>query len=200
MTKTFLTLALLGSLSMSAQNNKKDILKSTNISEIESFLKTVHPDDPRRNILKSKVLKLKNESWMKPKSTFGGTTNIKPVQLSGQNRNSTDFEDAEFQRLLNSESKKEKTVQLLNQLFDNDISNNQAILLVQNNSDCNMILKIEGKEFYNLAIPSRGENSVVLSKGQYSLRGNVCEVPYSSGKSIAKNTMVTLTRTSVINH
>ena len=59
MTKTFLTLALLGSLSMSAQNNKKDILKSTNISEIESFLKTAHPDDPRRNILKSKVLKLK---------------------------------------------------------------------------------------------------------------------------------------------
>ena len=199
MTNTFLTLALLASLSMSAQNNKKDILKSTNISEIESFLKTAHPDDPRRNILKSKVYKLKNDSWMKPQSTFAGTSKIKSVQLSAKNINSTDFQDAEFQRLLNSESKKEKTVQLLNQLFDNDISNNQAILLVQNNSDCNMILKIEGKELYNLAIPSRGENSVVLSKGQYSLRGNVCEVPYSSGKSIAKNTMVTLTKKAISN-
>ncbi len=194
MTNTFLTLALLASLSMSAQNNKKDILKSTNIMEIESFLKTAHPDDPRRNILKSKVFKLKNDSWMKPQSTSSATTKIKPTQIPAKNVNSKDFEDAEFQRLLHSESKKEKTVQLLNQLFDNDISNKQAILLVQNNSDCNMILKIDGKEQYDLAIPSRGENSVVLNKGEYSLRGNVCEIPYSSGKSIAKNTMVRLTK------
>lgn len=196
MKKIVFAITLVSTLPISAQKNKSDILKSVNISEIESFLKTAHPDDPRRNILKSKVLKLKNDSWMNQRSLVAYRTKMPPLQVK-ENSSISDFEDAEFQLLLNAESKKEKTVQLLNQLFDNDISNNQAILLVQNNSDCNMILKIEGKEFYNLAVPSKGENSVILNKGQYSLKGNVCEVPYSSGKSIAKNTMVTLTKKAI---
>lgn len=197
MKKIFFAVTLVSTLPISAQNNKPDILKSVNISEIEGFLKTAHPDDPRRNILKSKVLKLKNDSWMTQRNSVAGTAIIAATQIKGKGSNS-DFEEAEFQRLLNLEPKKEKTVQLLNQLFDNDISNKQAILLVQNNSDCNMILKIEGKEFYNLAVPSKGENSVVLNKGEYALKGNVCEIPYSSGKSIAKNTMVTLTKKALI--
>lgn len=197
MKKFFFAVTLVSTLPISAQNNKPDILKSVNISEIEGFLKTAHPDDPRRNILKSKVLKLKNDSWMNQRNSVAETAIIAATPIKGKGSNS-DFEEAEFQRLVNLEPKKEKTVQLLNQLFDNDISNKQAILLVQNNSDCNMILKIEGKEFYNLAVPSKGENSVVLNKGEYSLKGNVCEIPYSSGKSIAKNTMVTLTKKALI--
>ncbi len=195
---TFLTLALLACVSLSAQQKKIDILKTTNISEIENFLVNAHPDDPRRIILKSKVIQLKNNAWMKQRPTVINPNRIKQVQLNiAENTYTTDLEGLEFQRLITADSKKDKAVQLLNQLFDNDESNNQAILLVQNNSDCNMVLKIEGKEFYNLAIPSRSENSLVLKKGQYSLKANVCDIPYQSGKSIANNTIVTLTKTAV---
>lgn len=195
---TFLTLALLACVSLSAQQKKIDILKTTNISEIENFLVNAHPDDPRRIILKSKVIQLKNNAWMKQRPTVINPNRIKQVQLNiAENTSTTDLEGLEFQRLITADSKKDKAVQLLNQLFDNDESNNQAILLVQNNSDCNMVLKIEGKEFYNLAIPSRSENSLVLKKGQYSLKANVCDIPYQSGKSIANNTIVTLTKTAV---
>lgn len=195
---TFLTLALLACVSLSAQQKKIDILKTTNISEIENFLVNAHPDDPRRIILKSKVIQLKNNAWMKQRPTVINPNRIKQVQLNiAENTSTTDLEGLEFQRLITADSKKDKAVQLLNQLFDNDESNNQAILLVQNNSDCNMVLKIEGKDFYNLAIPSRSENSLVLKKGQYSLKANVCDIPYQSGKSIANNTIVTLTKTAV---
>lgn len=199
MKSTYLTLALLACVSLSAQNKKIDILKTANIFEIENFLKTAHPDDPRRIVLKSKVIQLKNNAWMKQRPTVDNQNKIKQVQLQMVvNTSTANLEALEFQRLIKADSDKEKTVQLLNQLFDNDESNNQAILLVQNNSDCNMVLKVEGKDFYNLAIPSRGENSLVLKKGQYSLKANVCDIPYQSGKSIANNTMVTLTKTAVI--
>ena len=132
---------------------------------------------------------------MKQRPMVINPNRIKQIPLNiTENTSTTDLEALEFQRLIKADSKKDKAVQLLNQLFDNDESNNQAILLVQNNSDCNMVLKIEGKDFYNLAIPSRGENSLVLKKGQYSLKANVCDIPYQSGKSIANNTMVTLTK------
>jgi hypothetical protein len=35
-----------------AQKGSKDILKSTNIKEIEEYLKNAHPDDPKRSVLK----------------------------------------------------------------------------------------------------------------------------------------------------
>lgn len=50
-----------------------------------------------------------------------------------------------------------KTVNVLNQMFNNDISDTNAILLVANNSDCNMILRIQGDKYYNLAVPAKGQ-------------------------------------------
>ncbi|MGZ5193282.1 MAG: DUF6759 domain-containing protein, partial [Kaistella sp.] len=88
-----------------------------------------------------------------------------------------------------------KTVKLLNQLFDNDVTNKEAILLIQNHSDCNMIIRVHGKESYNLPVRAGGENFVVLKKGNYELSGTACNDKYTSTKSIAKNTIVTLNRT-----
>ena len=55
-----------------------------------------------------------------------------------------------------------------------------------------MILRIEGEKFYNLAVPSHGENSVVIAKGSYQLRSNVCDAKYVSAKTIQKSTLVIL--------
>lgn len=53
--------------SVQEQNKSQNILESKNISEIEDFLKTAHPDDPKRNVLKSKIIALKNSEWTKGK-------------------------------------------------------------------------------------------------------------------------------------
>ncbi len=134
-----------------------------------------------------------NLSVNKPPITQTQQTIAKPTDIA-VNKTSTIDESTEYAKLMNETGKdrNQKTEKLLNQLFDNDINNKDAILLVQNKSDCNMILRIQGKNLYNLAIPSHGENSLVIKKGDYNLTSNICNSKYFSTKSINKNLMITL--------
>ncbi len=185
---------------LSAQKKKKasyeDILNTKSIPKIERFLKTAHPQDPRRTVLKPKLIALKNEAWTE------GAKDAKPMAARpvveevprAFTKRPYSSEAVEFQRLMlqNSAAMKEKTVKLLNQLFDNDVSNKEAILMVQNNSDCNMIMRISGDRYYNLAVPARGENSIVLQKGKYILFSNLCDEQYVAEKEVRKHVMVVL--------
>ncbi|WP_027376673.1 DUF6759 domain-containing protein [Kaistella palustris] len=197
MKKCFLILILLSGLSVSAQKNYADILKSTNISEIENFLRTAHPDDPRRTVLKPKLISLRNSQWAKNRNS--PVRSLKPLIVEIpksvlKQRNNDEAE--EFKKLLeeNSKNHEGKTVKLLNQLFNSDVSSKEVILLMQNNSDCNMIVRIQGNDYYNLAVPAHGENSLVLKKGDYLLKSNVCDAQYASNKHIEKSTLVVLNK------
>lgn len=201
MKKIAIALTVLCSLSAAAQKKKKeryeDILASTDIKKIELFLQTAHPEDPRRTVLKPKLIALKNAAWTK------GAKDAKPMaarpivtEIPNAFVNRPHSGEAEeFARLMaeTSTARKEKTVKLLNTLFDQDINKKEAILLVQNNSDCNMILRIQGKDsFYNLAVPAHGENSIVLNKGSYDVNSNICDQQYTAHKEMKKNLLVVL--------
>lgn len=184
-------------LSCSTQDkNRGDILANTNISEIEEYLKNAHPEDPKKHILQSKLIALKNKEWTK------GAASAKPMEVRPiitefpQNLKGKNFQDdsEEFKKLIaeTSPEHKQKTVKLLNAMFNEDINSNEAILLFRNNSDCNLVLKISGKKFYNLAVPSHNENFIILDKDDYSISGNVCDVKYSSQKQIKKNVQVVI--------
>ncbi|WP_185151664.1 DUF6759 domain-containing protein [Chryseobacterium sp. SN22] len=169
----------------------QNILESKNITEIERFLKTCHPDDPKRNVMKSKLIALKNSEWMK------SGKNARPVisEIPGHLlKNSNSVEAEEFKRLIASTTKEhsDKTVKLLNAMFNEDISSKEVILLLRNNSDCNMIVRIQGKHFYNLAVPAKNENFMVINKGSYVLTSNVCDIIYSSKKEISKSLFLTI--------
>ncbi|MDQ0476229.1 DUF6759 domain-containing protein [Chryseobacterium sp. MDT2-18] len=209
MKKIFFTLSIVSCIAISAQKKYNNIVNSNNITEIENFLKEAHPDDSRRFMLKRKLVSLKNQQWMKQeKSSFSAVqyskakaadqtdptgTSVKSTSSGMSNYRS---EEEEFRQLITetSATHKEKTVKLLNQMFDNDISNEEAILLIKNTGDCNIIVRIKGKEFYNLAVPAHGENFLTVKKGEYSLYGNMCEARYHSSKNIAKNMLVTLNK------
>ena len=204
MKKTFFALSVLTSISIFSQKKYINISNSNNITEIENFLKEARPDDSRLFVLKRRLVELKNSNRMnsgKNEVKRSSLTNsssaiinndIKP-EITTSSFSSFN-EEQEFQKLIleTSSSHREKTVNLLNQLFDNDDSNNKAILLIKNEGDCNMIIRIHGNEHYNLAVPAHGENFVTVSKGDYQLSGNMCEANYSSSKSIGKNMLVTL--------
>lgn len=184
-------------LSCSTQTtNQDDILKNTNITEIEEYLKNAHPEDPKKHILQSKLIALKNKEWTKGALT-AKPMEVRPIitefpqKLKGKGL-SDDSE--EFKKLIaeTASEHKEKTIKLLNTMFNEDISSNEAILLFRNNSDCNMVLRINGKKFYNLAVPSHNENFIVLDKDNYSISGNVCDVKYTSQKQIRKNIQVVI--------
>ncbi|KFF22709.1 hypothetical protein IW22_00170 [Chryseobacterium sp. JM1] len=198
MMKKTLTILLifLISGSASAQKKNKEILKSTNIHEIEEYLKNAHPEDPKRSVLKPKLIALKNSEWTK------GATQAKPMEArpviteipNRIMRNSGSGEAEEFKRLIaeNSCQHKEKTAELLTAMFNEDINRKEAVLLFRNNSDCNIILRIEGKDFYNLAVPAHNENFIVLNKGNYTLNSNVCDVKYTSAKDVKKSIFVVI--------
>lgn len=169
-----------------------DILKSTNIKEIEEYLIKTHPEDPKRLILKSKLIALKNKEWTK------GAKNAKPMEvrpiISEISRKSFSTNSEEFKKLMSETSSehKEKTLKLLNAMFDEDITSKEAILLFRNNSDCNLVLRIKGKKYYNLAVPAHGENFIVLNKDNYTISSEVCDVKYISQKLIQKNIQIVL--------
>jgi len=191
-----LLIILISCSSADVKKSSTNILETKNIKEIESFLQTAHPEDPRRSVLKPKLIALKNEEWTK------GKKDAKPMQArpiiseipNSVMRNSNSAEAEEFKRLIASTSKehKDKTVKLLNAMFNEDISSKEVILLFKNQSDCNLVLRIQGKNFYNMAIPSHGENFMVINKGNYTLTSNVCDVLYSSQKDIHKNILLTI--------
>lgn len=182
--------------STSAKSSSQNILESTDIKEIENYLATTYPDDPKRSVLKPKLIALKNAEWTK------GKKNAKPMEArpiiseipSDAIRKPNSEEAEEFKRLIASTSQehKDKTVKLLNAMFNEDINSKEVILLFKNQSDCNLVLKIQGKDFYNMAVPAKGENFIVINKGTYTLTGNVCDVVYSSKKELNKSLFLTI--------
>ncbi len=182
---------------LSAQKKgSKDILKSIDIKEIEEYIKNTHPDDPKKSVLKPKLIALKNAEWTK------GARTAKPMEArpiisdipASIMRNPYSDDAEEFRKLITETSAehKEKTVKLLNAMFNEDITRKEAILLFRNNSDCNIVLRIEGKDYYNLAVPAHGENFIVINKGSYMLNSNICDMKYISQKDIKKSIFVTI--------
>lgn len=199
MKKKFLTILFFTFLTHGftyAQKSSKDILKSTNIKEIEEYLKTAHPDDPKKSVLKPKLIALKNSEWTK------GARTAKPMEArpviadipKNAMKDPNSDEAEEFKRLIaeTSAEHKEKTEQLLNTMLNEDITKKESILLFKNNSDCNIVLRIEGKDYYNLAVPARGENFIIVNKGSYTLTSNVCDMKYFSQKDIKRSIFVTI--------
>ena len=241
-------------ISLSAQKKGKDytnILKSKNIYEINAFLRDAHPDDPRRSVLKPRVMDLMKEyiknaaptdqkvrqmqDWLamlkrKPstKITFDEMNAIiKKKQIAKYQRELqvgqsavvytpsspknvfvpsptvakvanpiADTEASEFNMLMgeNPTEHKNKTVKILNSLFDNDPNSKECIIMIENKSDCNIIVRIEGigNTKYRLPVPAGGDNSIVIQKGDYLLTSIVCGAQYASQKTIQKPLMVAL--------
>jgi hypothetical protein len=254
MKKLLLIFSTLMFICISAQKKGKDysnILKSKNIYEINAFLRDAHEDDPRRSVLKPKVMDLMKEyiknaapndskvkqmqDWLamlKRKSSTKITFDemnaiIKQKQIAkyqrelqvGQSaivytpsspknvfvaspnvaKTSTaiaDTEASEFNMLMadNPVEHKNKTVKILNSLFDNDPNAKECIIMIENKSDCNIIVRIEGigTTKYRLPVPAGGDNSLVVQKGDYLLTSIVCGAQYASQKTIQKPLMVAL--------
>ena len=189
---------VLGFVGCFAQQNikTKDIIKSFNIKEIEQFIATAHPDDPRTPILKKRRIQLKNEEWVKGRATakpMAARTSQEVVEKPIIN-DSTAIYEQEFITLRTKEKSehKESTVSLLNTLFDNQKKSPDVAILIKNNSKCNIIVNLQGDQNYSVAIPKEDNNTLVVKKGNYTFTSRICETKYNSLKTIQKSTLITL--------
>ncbi|TXF77207.1 DUF6759 domain-containing protein [Chryseobacterium sp.] len=264
MRKIILFFSLFMFFNLSAQKKMKDyseIMRSKSIYEINAFLRDAHPDDPRRSVLKPRIMEMirdyiktahpadprvkslqemlatlkrrpstkisfdemnaiiKQKQIAKYKEALAKNLNpatMAPVTITaepvtaavpGQRASSAapstptfvampSAEEDEFKMLINEspEAHKQKTVQLLNKLFDSDPSSRESIILIQNKSDCNIIVRIEGagNTKYRLAVAAHNENSIVVTKGDYLFTSIVCGAQYASQKTVQKAIMVGL--------
>ena len=249
---TFLFLIIF-TLHLSAQQKSKDyskILYSTNIYEIDAFLKIAHPDEPKRSILKPRLIKLLNEyiktahpadqrvkdfqekiallrrkpstkisfeelneinkqkqiakykeilndkSGKRYRTKVYGGENIDKEVTAEKSSELINPEEEEFKMLMSVSpiEHKNTTLKILNSLFDNDPKSTESIVMIENNSDCNMIVRIEGigHTKYRLAIPAKGDNTIVVGKGDYLFSSLVCGSQYASQKTVQKAIMVSL--------
>lgn len=127
-----------------------------------------------------------------PRSSSGTAAKSAPAVSTAM----ADAEKAEFDLLMNPSvlDHKNKTVKILNALFDNDPNSKETTVMIRNNSDCDMIMRMEGvgTTKYRLAIPARKENTIVLPKGDYVFSSQVCGAQYISQKTVTKAIMVSL--------
>lgn len=272
-------------VSISAQQRMKNydnIIKSTSIYEIDAFLRDAHPNDPRRSVLKPRLMDLiKNylktahpedqqvpvlqqklamlkkrpstkitfdemnaiikqkqikynqeklaalragkteapiaakdvkmgESAMTEAAEGSKTSTIDAIRAKNAATKTTtaakstasvssaaiSSEKEEFAMLMNvsAAEHQNKTVKVLNALFDNDPNSKETTVLVKNNSECDMIMRMEGIGYakYRLPIAAKKENTIVIPKGDYLFSSIVCGAQYASQKSVHKAIMVTL--------
>ncbi|EFK36560.1 Uncharacterised protein [Chryseobacterium gleum] len=251
MKKVLLLLSCMFLFTVSAQKKGKDysdILKSKNIYEINAFLRDAHPDDPRRSVLKPRVMemmreyiknahpadqkvkdmqemlamlkrrpstkitfdemnaiikqkqiaKYKAELAAKQPTTVYTPSNAQNTFVVNATANTAipNAEAEEFNMLMavSPVEHKNRTVKILNSLFNNDPNAKECIVMIQNKSDCNIIVRIEGvgTTKYRLAVPAQGEGSIVIEKGQYLFSSLVCGAQYASQKTIERPIMVAL--------
>ena len=88
--------------------------------------------------------------------------------------------------------KAKKTASMLTHLFNYDPNDKEAYINIKNKSKCRLVVKINGKKYYNLDVPANGQNFVMVEKGEYVLTTMVCDAKYSSIKKINKDIQIEL--------
>lgn len=243
---TFFIFLLFGFGVLSAQQKKKDythILRSTSIYEIDAYLRDAHPDDPKRSVLKPRLVKMLKEyiknahpadqrvkdfqekiallrrkpstrisfdemneiirqkqiAKFKEQLQQDRTYITKSYGSAASAETTTSFVDTEAEEFnmlmtVNPTDHKHNTVKVLNALFDNDPNSKESIVMIENKSVCNMIMRIEGvgNTRYRLAIAAKSDNTIVVAKGDYLFSSLVCGAQYASQKTVQKAIMVAL--------
>ena len=85
------------------------------------------------------------------------------------------------------DAKAKRTAEVLTHLFNNDPNKKDAYVLIRNKSECNLIVKFEGKKFYNLDVPKMGENYILVQKGTYRITTMIGKAQHASVKNITQD-------------
>ncbi len=123
------------------------------------------------------------------------STYEKPVSRS---RTAQEIEKEEFVELMKKDSldKKQNAAESLDILLNGSPTDKRVSLIVNNNTNCNIILRFAGNKFYNLPIQKNFRNFIVIEKGTYSLGANLCNSRYSSSKTFDDSITLTLSESS----
>ncbi len=86
----------------------------------------------------------------------------------------------------------DKAAILLNQLFNTDVANKNMVLVINNDSDCDFTMNILGNKSYTVSVAAKKTESIVVERGEYVMRSDVCKTPYLARKTLLENTQVSI--------
>lgn len=181
----FLFLSFFFSLAQS-KYTVQQVEKSTDAQVIANFIK-YNPSHPRTPEFKRKLFAVINND--KPAAQKASVA--KPT-VAAVSKNKLKNEINRDIAKNGSNVKHKRTEDLLNHLFNSDPSSSTAYVQIVNKSKCNLIVKINGGKFYNLDVPARNQNFIMVEKGRYTLTTSVCDAKYTSVKTIGKDIVITL--------
>lgn len=104
-------------------------------------------------------------------------------------------DEAEFNTLINSEQiKKSITAKDINEWLKNDENDEQSLLLIKNGTDCNIVIHVvsDNTNIYKFPIAAHEKNAIMVKKGFYKLKANVCNLKYDADKDLNKNLLIAL--------
>lgn len=181
--KKFLYLfGFLASSILFSQSNytEAQVENSNDPQVIANFIKN-NPNNPKTPEFKRKLYAL-----ISAKGSIAAKPKVAPLDKNKLERQvNRDLKDG-------SNDRNKKTAELLTHLFSNDPNDKSAYIQIENKSACNLIVKISGKKYYNLTIPARNNNFILVDKGTYTLTTSVCDAKYSSVKNVIKDMVITL--------
>lgn len=106
--------------------------------------------------------------------------------------NSSTKERDEFKTLMEKDAlnKKQINAEVLTYLLnDSDPQDKNTAAVIENKSNCDIILRLVGVEnhlVYNLPINRNSKNQFVIQKGNYTLKSKICSANYYSQKKISE--------------
>lgn len=110
-------------------------------------------------------------------------------------RTAEQIESEEFNALIKQDSinKQITAAESLEVLLGDDPDENRVSLIINNSSNCNVIVRFAGEKSYNLPIPKNSRNFIVIPKGTYAMGANLCRSRFSSTKTFYDSATMTLT-------
>lgn len=89
-------------------------------------------------------------------------------------------------------SKKETAAESLEVLLNGDPNDKRVSLIINNASNCDIIVRFAGAKSYNLPVRKNFRNFIVIEKGTYSMGANLCNSRFSKTKTFDDSLTVTL--------
>lgn len=157
------------------------IITANNSPEAKPTIKAVSEDQIRKMVLDNNSL---NNSKTIAAASNTATKAERTVNYASVGSSS--------KKVAGPSEEHKRTAAMLTHLFNDDPMDKEAYINIKNRSKCNLIVKINGKKYYNLDVPANGQNFLLVEKGEYILTTMVCDAKYSSLKKINKDIEIEL--------
>lgn len=205
MKKNFSTFFILFSLFYFAQTRDEltKVMLSSKQVEIFDFIQK-YPNNPNVPFLKKRIEMLKGNGASVAKPSVKPLNKEKlEIQVEKTKEKTKEKAEEKAEGKAEEKAKAEENNELagktksaenaLNHFFSNDRNKNEAYVLIKNKSNCNLVVKFEGKKtYFNLDVPKLGENYILVPKGSYKITTMICDAQYSSVKNLTEDMQIVL--------